>query len=336
MIFLDALQTRNQAPYPPVWLMRQAGRVLPSYRELRKKHSLYKMFTTPDLIADVTLLPFKELSLDAAIIFSDILLILEELGLKVHFPDNQSPFIETGWRSFEDIKKIEAKSYLSCLDFVFEGIKLAVTQLSVPLIGFAGGPFSVATYLLEKGHSTDLKNTKRFLFESPHLFHHLLKEITKVTILYLKQQIKSGVSAIQIFDSWAGLLPYGPFQEFSLGYLKMIIKALKDDSVPIIVFCRGSCTFVEELVSINPSCISFDSQKPLSLMRAKVPSHIAVQGNIDPYLLYGDPALIKKHARDLKESMKGDKGFIFNLGHGVLPDLSLDSLKILVDEMKKT
>jgi uroporphyrinogen decarboxylase len=297
-MLLNALKSTNRGR-PPVWLMRQAGRYLPSYRALRKKYSLRDLFFTPELAAQITLMPIEQIGVDAAILFSDITVVALPLGFSLDF--SEGPVIQG---------KLQRQS-LDCLKPIAKTIELIKAQSPVPLIGFCGGPFTVASYIHQHDPS-------------------LLDPITDVTIEYIKMQEKAGVDAIQIFDSWAGELSKEDFDRFCTPYLRKIVA---NTSVPLILFMRGACRRVEELVSLKPSAISFDWEEPLSKMRPKVP--MAVQGNLNPDLLYEPLSTIKEKTKELLTSMKADPGFIVNLGHGVKPDMSVDAVKCLVDTVKE-
>lgn len=331
--FLDALKGKNVGR-PPIWIMRQAGRYLPSYRDLRSKYSFLEMCHEPDLIAQVTLLPFQELDLDAAIIFSDILVIAEALGFKVEFHEGTGPQITPPITTIAQIENLPTPDIRSLLSYVARGIKQAKQQLNVPLIGFCGAPFTVASYLIEGGTSRDLKKTKQWMWKHPDSFHQLLEKITQCSIDYLLMQIEAGVQAIQIFDSWAHVHSPASFEAFSKPYLIKILAALKHTHIPTIVFSRGSFGFIDSLSSLAPSCLSVDWNGSLSGLRSSIPSSMALQGNLDPYVLYADIPTIQKQAGAILTSMQSDPAFIFNLGHGVLPDTPLDSVKALVETVK--
>jgi uroporphyrinogen decarboxylase len=333
-VFLNALKCKNH-DRPPVWLMRQAGRALPSYRKIREKISIEELFHQPDLAAQITLLPVQELDVDAAILFTDILILAEAFGFRVCFVEGRGPVIEPRLTTPEDIEKLEVREISSSLSFVFETIRIAKKNLKVPLIGFCGGPFTVASYLLEGGSGgKELAKTKAWMYTHPESFHLLLKKITQASIEYLKLQIQAGVQVLQIFDSWAHVLSTPFFLSFCLNYLNQIVHALKETNIPVIVFCRGSSFFAQELVTLEPHAISFDWHKELHTLRKKVPSHIAIQGNLDPHLLRGPKALVQSETERLIHSMNKDPGFIVNLGHGVLPDTPLENLHSLIQTVK--
>lgn len=301
--FLKALQLQNDGP-PPIWMMRQAGRFLPQYQALRQQHSLIKLFRTPTLAAEVTRLPIDILDVDAAILFSDILFIAEALGWNIHFPDG-------GGIEITPPSQVAVRDVKSTLPFVFETIHRIKPELSVPLIGFCGGPYTVARYI------------ERF---------DLLQPLTDLTIEYLRLQIEAGVDAIQIFDSWAGELDAEAFQQLSLPYLRQIVEALRP--FPIILFCRGSCRYAKELAALQPHAISLDWEKDLKEMRKEIPSTIALQGNLDPAILRGPLPQLMAQTDHILTSMEGERGFIFNLGHGVLPDTPVENALALIRRVK--
>jgi len=295
--------------------MRQAGRYLPEYQAIRKKYSLEEMFRTPDLIYEITWQPLKRLGVDAAILFADILHIPLTLGYDVTFPGKQGPLVTSP-------SKFIVKDVEETLAFVREGILLLKQDLDVPLIGFCGGPFTVMKYMREK----------KWIYTHPKEAKELLQLITDQSIRYLKMQVEAGVDAIQIFDSWVNTLSHQDFRNFALPYLNQLIRSL---DVPVILFARGSCHLASDLASIRPSAISFDWFKPLYEMRQKVPNTIAIQGNLDPDILYAPPAVIQRETKKLLNSMQGEPGFIVNLGHGIFPDTPVDHVKCFVDTVKQ-
>lgn len=331
-LLLEALQCRNPSR-PPIWLMRQAGRYMASYRALRAKYSFLEMCHNPDLICQVTQLPVEQFDMDAAILFSDILVVVEAMGRGLRFEENLGPIIERPIENLKDIDAIGAPD-ITKLKYVEEGIKLLRPQLKVPLIGFCGAPFTVASYMIEGKTSRELKKTKQWMLSHPEEFHRLLRKIADWTIPYLDMQVQAGVQALQIFDSWANSLAHHQFREFSLYYLDYMLKGIRNQSIPVILFCRGSSVFARDLAEIKPACISLDWNCNLSSMRKEVPSTIALQGNLDPSILLAPPKTIKEEAKRLLDSMKQDRGYIFNLGHGITPDVPEDAVKVLVESVK--
>lgn len=336
-LLLDALRCNNRSR-PPIWLMRQAGRCLPSYRDVRAHHSLEELFHHPQLAAELTLMPVQHLGVDAAILFSDILMVAECLGFEVRFIEGKGPSIHPVLNTPKDIELLLIREVRSSLSCVFETIQRARQKLQVPLIGFCGGPFTIASYLIEGGTSPgkELAKTKTWLFSHPESFHLLLKKITEVTITYLQLQIEAGAQVLQIFDSWAHVLSIPLFINFSVRYLKQILEALKAFPVPVILFCRGSSFFVHELIRLHPSAISFDWLQEMGVLRRTVPAHIAVQGNLDPHLLKAPLHVIRTEVSQLMQSMKNEPGFIVNLGHGVLPDTPFHHVKHFVHSVRES
>lgn len=326
MKFLDALHGCNLG-CPPLWIMRQAGRYLPSYQALRKRYTFEQLIHNSALAAEVTLLPFKEFEFDAAVLFSDILVVGELFGRRFHFPEGQPPCIDS---PITEADSLVAKSPQETLSYVKETISLVKPQLKVPLIGFCGGPFTLASYLIEGGSKT-LSQTKKWLFTNPQSFHVLLQKITAASIAYVNMQIEAGVEAVQIFDSWAHVLAPRQFEEFSLSYLQIMTNQIK---APVILFARSSSFRAKELATASPAAISFDWQRDLQEICLELPPSISVQGNLDPDLLRGDVQILKENVRLLLTSMQGHPGYICNLGHGILPDTPIDNVKALVDFVK--
>lgn len=319
--FLQALRLKNQGR-PPIWIMRQAGRYLPSYQALRKLHSLYDLFFTPELALQATLLPVQEMGVDAAILFSDITVIVKALGLSLDFKEGVGPVIAPHIQDAAALPEPDLES----LEPIAKTIRLLRKELTVPLIGFCGGPFTVASYF---------SPVKRWLYSDPEGLRRLLEKLTEATKLYLDLQIESGAQAIQIFDSWADLLTLPDLALFCLPYHRALIEHVKQKEIPVISFMRSSCLHAKEIAQMSPDAISFDWQQPLPLMRQRVGNKIAIQGNLDPDLLFAPLPAIKAKTRELLESMEGDPGFIVNLGHGVKPDTPWPAVRCLVDTVKE-
>ncbi len=328
--FLNTLHRRNLGR-PPVWLMRQAGRYLPEYSALRQRYSFLEMCHEPDLITEITLMPIRRFGMDAAILFSDILLIFEAFGKKVRFEEGVGPIIENPVRTPDDVAMLPVPQVEETLACVAKGVAQLRAELLVPLIGFCGGPFTLASYLIEGGSSRDLTLTKQWMYRDPQSFHALLQKITDANIALLQMQIKHGAQAIQIFDSWAHVLATGQFREFSLAYLQQIVKALEATGKPTILFCRGSSIFASQLAEAQPAAISLDWNGMLKDQRRRLGPGIALQGNLDPHLLFAPVATIRSEVNDLLQNMKGDPAFILGLGHGVLPHTPLEAVHALVD-----
>jgi uroporphyrinogen decarboxylase len=332
-LLLEALACENQSR-PPVWLMRQAGRYMPAYRAIREKYSFVEMCKNPQIATEVTLQPIKEFGMDAAILFSDILVIPEALGLGLRFEEGKGPIIERPVRSQEDIAALPMPNADEALGYVGEAIRMLRNELSVPLLGFCGAPFTVASYMIEGGSSPDLKRTKQWMYRDPKSFHALLTHLAKVTIDYIEMQVAAGAQAIQIFDSWAHVLPYHQFKEFSLSYMNLILEGISEPKPPVILFCRGASVFANELADICPQGISLDWNVDLPQLREVIPSSVALQGNFDPDLLYAPLGVIEQEVKQLLLEMDGDPGYIVNLGHGIKPDMSPDAVRTFVDTVK--
>ena len=334
-LFLDALRCENRSR-PPVWLMRQAGRYMPEYRALRKKHDLLTMFHEPELISQVTRLPIDMLGVDAAILFADILLVCESLGKKLRFEEGRGPVISEPLRCAADVDQLPPSDVSWGYRGIAEGIRLLKADLEVPLIGFSGAPFTIASYLIEGGSSKHFLHTRKWAWSDPESFHRLLERVSDSIIEALNLQIDAGVDAIQIFDSWAQVLNQRDFRSFCLPYYRRIMDGLSNPDIPVILFGRGSSVFYREMATVNPAAVSVDWNCDLRTVRDQVPSHIAVQGNLDPYLLYAPEAVLRERVEEILQNMEGEPGYIFNLGHGIFPDVPVSSVRLVVDTIKSS
>jgi uroporphyrinogen decarboxylase len=323
------------AERPPVWMMRQAGRFMKEYWDIKNKYSFLEMCKTPEIAADVTMLPVDLLGIDAAILFSDILVTAEAMGGDLSFTQGTGPQFANPVRNAGDIEKLET-NVVHKLQYVADAIKVVQQRLqgSIPLIGFAGAPFTVMSYLVEGGSSKDFKLTKLLMHNEPELAHTLLSKIATVTAAYLNMQIEAGVNAVQIFDSWAQALAWDDYKEFSHRYIAEIISKLNRKNVPVISFCKGSSVFAPLMAEAKPDVISIDWNVDLLDIKKRLPKGIAVQGNLDPHILYADKKVIKERIYRLFDRMKGENGFIFNLGHGIMPDIPFDNVKYAVEVIK--
>jgi uroporphyrinogen decarboxylase len=334
-LFLDAAWSKP-TERPPVWMMRQAGRFMPEYWEIKNKYSFLEMCKTPEIAADVTMLPVDLLGIDAAILFCDILVTAEAMGGDLSFTQGVGPRFANPVRNMQDVENLDVDC-LDKLEYVADAIKVIQQRLngSIPLIGFAGAPFTVMSYLVEGESSKDFKKTKLLMHNHPEIAHALLAKIAKVTAAYLNLQIAAGVNAIQIFDSWAMALSWNDYAEFSHQYIKEIIANLNRKDIPVISFCKGSSVFAPMMATAQPDVISVDWNADLLNIKKILPSGIAVQGNLDPFILYADKAVIKKNILQLFERMRGENGFIFNLGHGIMPDIPFDNVKYAIEVIKE-
>ena len=321
---------------PPVWMMRQAGRFMPEYWEIKNKYSFLEMCKTPEIAADVTMLPVDLLDIDAAILFSDILVTGEAMGGDLSFTQGVGPKFANPVRCQADVNNLLV-DVDDKLQYVADAIKVIQQRLNgkIPLIGFAGAPFTVMSYLVEGGSSKDFKLTKLMLHNEPEMAHQLLAKIAKVTADYLNLQIAAGVNAVQIFDSWAMALSWDDYKEFSHRYICEIISNLNRKDIPVISFCKGSSVFAPLMAEAKPDVISIDWNVDLLDIKNRLPSNIAVQGNLDPHILYADKKVVKERILRLFDRMQGQDGFIFNLGHGIMPDIPFDNVKYAVEVIKE-
>jgi uroporphyrinogen decarboxylase len=328
---------------PPVWMMRQAGRFMKEYWDIKNKYSFLEMCKTPELAADVTMLPVNLLGIDGAILFSDILVTGEAMGGDLSFNAGTGPKFANPVRTQADIDNLQT-DVVHKLQYVADAIKVIQQRLnarlpdgqgSIPLIGFAGAPFTVMSYLVEGGSSKDFKLTKLMLHNEPAMAHQLLSKIATVTANYLNLQIEAGVNAVQIFDSWAQALAWDDYKEFSHYYIQQIISKLNRKDIPVISFCKGSSVFAPLMAEAKPDVVSIDWNVDLLDIKKRLPAGVAVQGNLDPHILYADKKVIKDRIYRLFDRMKDEPGFIFNLGHGIMPDIPFDNVKYAVEIIKE-
>lgn len=331
--FLSALRLENRSGNVPLWLMRQAGRYLPEYRAIRSRHSFMEMVQTPKLACEITTQPIRRFQFDAAIFFSDILVLPDALGLGLTFEDKLGPVFKHPLKTPLDLHRIDIDCLPDSLSYIPETIGMIKNKLDVPLIGFAGAPFTVASYMIEGGTSKNLLKTKKWVVNNPQAFKKLMEILSDLTIQYLEMQVRAGVDAVQLFDTWAGALSSSQMAEFSLPYIKKIIRAL-EKSVPVILFSKASTAFLPHFLEASPQAISFDINADLKRVRQSMPK-MAIQGNFDPDILLGSKESIQMEAKRILESMRGDPGFIFNLGHGIHPETPIAAVQTLIEEIRK-
>lgn len=320
----------------PVWVMRQAGRILPEYRAVRNSLSGFvELVSTPERAAEVTLQPVDILGVDAAIIFSDILVIPESMGLPYQLIEKQGPYFENTVKSSSDLDKLKISDPESDLGYVAEAIKITKRALnnSVPLIGFAGAPWTIFSYMIEGSGSKTFSKARRMLYTNPELSHKLLDMITKSTIKYLKMQIKSGADLVQIFDSWAGILPTVQYEAFALKYISQICDAINE--VPVTVFAKGAFTSRKAIGNLNCETVGLDWNMDIEESRKLIGDQKTLQGNLDPCILYGSYGEIEKATKEMLQKFGGHK-HIANLGHGVYPDMEADKVKCFIDTVKNS
>lgn len=325
-LLLDVLNGRT-VDRTPIWIMRQAGRILPEYRALRSRLSGFiELVTTPDLAAEVTVQPVDRLGVDAAIIFSDILVIPEAMGLHYELVEKKGPYFPETIKSEADIIALDSgESAASRLTYVFDAINETKKRLDnrVPLIGFSGAPWTLLCYMVEGGGSKTFSKAKALLYKEPRLAHHLLEKLTETVIEYLKLKVEAGVDVVQIFDSWAGVLDQQTYQTFSLPYIKRIVNAL-NPIVPTIVFAKGAHFSLDEILALEANATGLDWAINIAELRKKIGQRKVLQGNMDPCVLYGSKETITSHVNQIHRDMGSQH--IFNLGHGVYPDTPLDNV----------
>lgn len=319
----------------PVWLMRQAGRILPEYRAVREKLTGFKeLATTPHLAAEVTIQPVDILGVDAAIIFSDILVVPEAMGLTYEMVESKGPIFPSTIKTEKDISALKGEEAAMELEYVYEAIRITKKELSqrVPLIGFAGAPWTILAYMIEGAGSKTFSKARKFLYTEPKLAHSLLKKITDATIPYLKKQVEAGADMIQVFDSWAGILSPQQYREFSLPYISSICNAIQN--VPVTVFAKGAFFARKELASLECRTIGLDWNMEAAESRKIIGSEKTLQGNMDPCVLYTSFDDIRKYTISMLKEF-GPEKHIANLGHGVYPDTDKDKVKCFVDTVKE-
>jgi len=321
----------------PIWIMRQAGRYLPAYQAVRAKVDFQELYKTPALAAEVTVQPVEILGFDAAILFSDILVIPEAMGMKLEFSEGKGPRFPQPFRSADDIGRLHQLKIEDELNFVFEAIRLTQQRLAgaVPLIGFCGSPWTLATYMVEGGGSKEFTHIKSLMFGRPQLLHLLLEKVTAALIDYLNAQIRAGVHAVQIFDSWGYVLAPDDYEAFSLRYMRRLIAGLKRDGVPVIYFLRGRGCGLKKLAASGAEVLSLDWTIDLAEARQQTEGRVALQGNLDPTALLATPEVARAQAKKILDKMADASGHIFNLGHGILPNTPVENVQALVAAVKE-
>jgi len=314
----------------PVWFMRQAGRYMEEYRNLRKKHSILALAKTPELACEVTLQPIRRFNIDAAILFADILLPIEPLGLKLSF--SPGPTIANPVRTDKDVARLRDKSAAADLGFVYDAVRLIRRELNgkVPLIGFAGAPYTVASYMVEGGPSKNYQRVKGMMTDRPDLWNKLMLKVRRVTAEYLKAQAAAGAQALQLFDSWIGDLSPDEYRRYVRPHSAWVLKEISKCGVPVISFGTGTNGFLEDFAEAGGDVIGVDWRIDLDAARKRLGKR-PVQGNMDPVLLFSNKKVIRAAVTDILRRNAGRKGHIFNLGHGILPTTPIDHVEAAVD-----
>ena len=335
--FLDAC-ARRPVDATPVWLMRQAGRYMPEYRALRKKHALLEICRTPELAVEVTLQPLERLGVDAAILFSDLLIPLAPMGIEFDFVHGEGPKIDNPVATPADVDRLRDYEPREALQFTMEAIRQLRRELEgkVPLIGFAGAPFTLASYLVEGGSTRSFEKTKALMYSDPTSWHRLASKLAATVRAYLLAQIEAGAQAVQLFDSWAGALAPQDYREFVLPHSRAVLEGLGEASVPVIHFATGSSGLLPLFRQAGGNVIGLDWRIDLDVGWDFLGEDVAVQGNLDPALLLAPRELVRRRADDVLARAGSRPGHIFNLGHGVLPQTPVEAVADLVAHVHRT
>ncbi|MFD0977162.1 uroporphyrinogen decarboxylase [Salinimicrobium gaetbulicola] len=333
-LFLRALKGET-VERPPVWMMRQAGRYLPDFMKLKEKYDFFTRCRTPELATEITVMPIHQVGTDAAILFSDILVVPQAMNIEVEMKPGVGPWLPNPVRSMEAVNKVIVPDVHETLGYVMDAVKMTKKELNneVPLIGFAGSPWTILCYAVQGQGSKNFDIAKKFCFTQPQAAHTLLQKITDTTIAYLKAKVEAGVDAVQIFDSWGGMLSPRDYEEFSWKYIQQIIDALKDD-IPVIAFGKGCWFALDKMAVSGASALGVDWTCSPKMARKLTGGEITLQGNFDPSRLYSPPAEIKEMVHTMIDEFGKDR-YIVNLGHGILPDIPVENAIAFVEAVKE-
>ncbi len=320
----------------PVWLMRQAGRYLPEYRRVRGRNSFLTLCKTPSLAVEITLQPLERFGLDAAILFSDILVLLEAMGIELRFEESVGPVLGRTVAQSGDVAALGVPDPEQELGYVMEAIRQIQAALDgrVPLIGFSGAPFTLATYMIEGGSTRNFYKTKRFMFQEPAAFHRLMETLASAAALYLKAQIAAGVNAVQVFDTWATILSPHDYREFVLPYMQQLFESINAGGVPTIHFSLGASTLLPEMQQIGARVLGLDWKIDIGQARQLLGPDQPVQGNMDPFALFKPAGELEAAARSILEKGACWNGYIFNIGHGIHPKVPVESVQRLIETVQ--
>ena len=327
---------RQATERTPVWIMRQAGRYLPEYRAVREKHDFLTMCKTPELAAEVTVQPIDIIKTDAAILFSDILVIPEAMGMHLELIESKGPVFDAPIRDLKASENLQAEGIVERLNYVLEAIKVTKERLAgrVPLIGFSGSPWTLATYMVEGRGSKNFDVVKTFIYQEPAAAHKLLQILADSVVEYLNAKIEAGCDAVQIFDTWAGILSPSDFEEFSLKYIRYICDNLKAKGAPVIVFAKGVNSYAP-LAQLKCDSLGVDWTKEIGAVRAEINGAKALQGNMDPTVLFAPREKIRQETERVLQSYGKGAGHVFNLGHGILPKTPVENTQYFVECIKE-
>ena len=331
-VYIDAIN-KKKIPHTPIWIMRQAGRYLPEYMEVRSKHDFITVCKTPELATEVTLQPIRRFGFDAAILFSDILVIPEALGQKLEFLENHGPKLSPQVLIDKELTELNSDGLEHKLSYVADAVKMLRRELPVqtPLIGFSGSPFTLAVYMIEGKPTRNFKFIKTIMYSDPERLLKLLDLLTDSVIRYLKMQIEAGAQAVQLFDTWGGILPVHLYNTFSGQFMKKIAKSLKPLNKPVVLFSKGGLSLLEELGDSDAAMLGVDWMTDMASAKKLLGKKFVLQGNLDPTTLYGSKDIIKQETDKILNVFGSDSGHVFNLGHGILPDIPVDNVQFLVD-----
>lgn len=332
--FLKACR-REKTDYTPVWLMRQAGRYMKEYMAIKEKHSFLEMCRTPELACEITLQPIKAFELDAAIIFADILLPLQGMGIDLEFTKSGGPVISNPVRTRKDIDAVRVITPEQDVPYLLEAIKMVRKELDnkVPLIGFSGSPFTLASYIIEGEGSRNYINTKKLMYSDPEGWKILMDKISEIVIVYLNAQVDAGAQVIQLFDSWVGCLGPDDYKTFALPYIKRIVEAVSKKGVPVINFSTNTGTYLNIIKQGGGDVIGVDWKVRLDEAWKTIGYDHAIQGNLDPVVLFGPVSEIKKRVKEIIAMAEGRPGHIFNLGHGIILGTPVDNVRAVIDSV---
>lgn len=321
----------------PVWIMRQAGRYLPEYRAIREQTDFLTLCKTPELASEVTVQPIDIIGVDAAILFSDILVIPEAMGMDLEIIESRGPVFDQPLRSAADIERLETDDLNERLEYVFQAIKLTKEKLAgrVPLIGFSGAPWTLATYMVEGKGSKNFETVKSLIYREPATAHKLLQILADAVVEYLNAKLRAGADAVQIFDTWAGNLSPSDFEEFSLRYLKYICDNLDANGAPVIVFAKGVGN-MNSLADLKCDVLGVDWTKDIGAVKREISGRKVLQGNLDPCVLFAPQKRIRTETERILSNFENGAGHVFNLGHGILPKTPVENAKYLVDCVKES
>ena len=335
--YINAL-LKKEVSRTPIWVMRQAGRYLPEYRQTRKRAGDFlSLCKSSDLACEVTLQPLERFDLDAAILFSDILTIPDAMGLGLHFVEGEGPKFSKPLTTLNDINRLSKPDVGIELAYVSEAVSVIKKNLKgrVPLIGFSGSPWTLATYMVEGGSSKNFSKVKGLLFENPKHLHQLLNVLADTVIDYLNAQIEAGADSVMIFDTWGGLLNKESYENFSLRYMSKIVDGIHrkydEQTIPVTLFTKGGSAWLEQIAATGCDGVGLDWTIEIGEAERRIGSKVALQGNLDPSVLYASPEIITAEAYKVLDQFKGQTGHVFNLGHGITPDVNPESMKVLVD-----